>query len=157
MSIQVFKCVIGNRISPHLSVFCIISYSQYLQNNSFLLRLLSTTSFSNQAESPNLGQLVFTSPTSTFYGFSPCTLHCMKETMAHRRIRLRNHRALKSPPSSPSKSVSPRGILSLVHLAQLYLYFEDCVLHYMHSNSSTTVYMLSNSLFGFLYSILCVQ
>ena len=120
MSIQVFKCVIGIRslISPDLSVYCIISYSQYLQNNSFLLRPLSTTSFSNQAESPNLRQLVFTSPTSTFYGFSPCTLHCMKETMAHRRIRLRNHRPLKSPPSSPSKSVSPRGTLSLVRLAQ---------------------------------------
>lgn len=81
-------------------------YSQYLQNKDFLLRPLRTTSFSNLCESPNLRPLVFTSPTSTFYGFSPCTFHCMKETMAHRRIRMRNQRALKSPPSSPSKNVS---------------------------------------------------
>lgn len=81
-----------------------VPQSQYLQNKDFLLRPLRTTSCSNLCESPNLRPLVFTSPTSTFYGFSPCTLHCMKETVAHRRIRMRNQRALKSPPSSPSKN-----------------------------------------------------
>lgn len=81
-----------------------VPQSQYIQNKDFLLRPLRTTSFSNLCESPNLRQLMFTSPTSTFYGFSPCTLHSMKETIAHRRIRMRNQRALKSPPSSPSKN-----------------------------------------------------
>lgn len=91
--------------------------SKYMNRRSLLLYTDRPTSFSNVHSSTVLTDLVFTSYTSNFFGYEDHTLHCMKETQEHCKIRHRNHRKKNpfSPPHSPTKSPSQHHPLHHTH------------------------------------------
>ncbi|VDI53953.1 DNA helicase INO80 [Mytilus galloprovincialis] len=82
--------------------------SKYLNRRSFLLYTDKPLSFTNVNNSPVLSELVFTNYTSNFFGYENHTLHCMKETQEHCKLRHRNQKKKTpfSPPHSPTKSPS---------------------------------------------------
>lgn len=83
----------------------IFYFSKYLNRRSFLLYTDKPLSFTNVNNSPVLSELVFTNYTSNFFGYENHTLHCMKETQEHCKLRHRNQKKKTpfSPPHSPTK------------------------------------------------------